>query len=344
MKLEEIVDILACPICKGPLALSDHSLGCGSCIMDYSIVDGIPILVSGVKGASGKASLIYGDPRGVKNFFDKRVNVNKRAHYGLGRFPSNGTVIDVGCGPGVLSILAARKGLRVIGLDFSYEMVAFARRKAQELGVESCSFLVGDSQELPFRTGSVDGILNYANLSHINDPERCLADMARVASPDGRVIIQSVNHFCLPILRRSKQGLGVQLKTFWRFFLDSLKSTPISGDHYLLHNPTYSFDDLQIDPGLRVDTSDIVSFHIHDLCRKYYEIQDYQTFPNFHGWHDELLPDLSTIRVRRRGAYRVKDYLFGLCQRIPFLHHMGTDIFLVCRPLRRSSIQLSQEF
>jgi SAM-dependent methyltransferase len=242
-------------------------------------------------------------------------------------------VIDVGCGPGVLSILAARKGLKVVGMDRSYEMVAFARRKARILSVEDCFFLVGDSQKIPFRAGSADWVLNYANLAHLRDPEGCLADMARVASKDGRVIIQSINHFCLPGLRRSKEGLGFQLQTFCRFLLDSFRPSRIVKNHYHLDSPSYTYDEKEANTEKRIDTHDIVSFYIYNLCRKYYEILHYETFPNFHGWHDRLLPDLNTEKVRRRGIYRLKDFLFGICQKIPFLHHMGTDLFLVCRPL-----------
>ncbi|MDA2915355.1 methyltransferase domain-containing protein [Nitrospinae bacterium AH_259_B05_G02_I21] len=333
MKLEEIIEILACPICHGSLFLGIGSLRCDPCNRNYSIVNGIPILIDGIEEPIGKASLVYGDPRGVRDFFNKRVYEIQRAHYGLDRLPSSGLVIDVGCGPGVSSMVAARRGLRVIGMDISFEMVAFARQKAHELGVEGCLFLVGDSQKLPFRSGSVDWILNYANLAHIRDPERCLADMARVASKDGKVIIQSINHFCLPGLRRSKEGLGVQLQTFGRFLLDAFKPSRITKDHYRLDNSMHTHEEKKANSSIRIDTHDIVSFLIHNLCRKYYEILHYETFPNFHGWHDRLLPDLSTEKVRRRGAYRLKDSLFGVCQRIPFIHHMGTDIFLVCQPL-----------
>src|ERR671910_456561 len=55
------------------------------------------------------------------------------------------TVIDVGCGSGVLSFVAARLGAhRVIGCDISEEAVEIARRNAKSLGLEdTCEFRVG---------------------------------------------------------------------------------------------------------------------------------------------------------------------------------------------------------
>jgi methylase of polypeptide subunit release factors len=91
------------------------------------------------------------------------------------------TVIDVGCGSGVLSFVAARLGAhRVIGCDISEEAVAVARRNAQELGLgDTCEFRVGSLFD-PVRELRADVVIG--DVSGIPD------EIAQVAGwfPDGR--------------------------------------------------------------------------------------------------------------------------------------------------------------
>jgi methylase of polypeptide subunit release factors len=91
------------------------------------------------------------------------------------------TVIDVGCGSGVLSFVAAKLGAhRVIGCDISEEAIAVARRNATDLGLEdTCEFRVGSLFD-PVRELRADIVIG--DVSGIPD------EIAQVAGwfPDGR--------------------------------------------------------------------------------------------------------------------------------------------------------------
>ena len=91
------------------------------------------------------------------------------------------TVIDVGCGSGVLSFVAAKLGAdRVIGCDISEEAVAVARRNARDLGLDdTCEFRVGSLFD-PVRELRADVVIG--DVSGIPD------EIAQVAGwfPDGR--------------------------------------------------------------------------------------------------------------------------------------------------------------
>jgi methylase of polypeptide subunit release factors len=93
----------------------------------------------------------------------------------------NDTVIDVGCGSGVLSFVAARLGAgRVVGCDISEEAVEVARLNAKHLGLEDrCEFRVGSLFD-PVRDLRADVVIG--DVSGIPD------EIARVAGwfPDGR--------------------------------------------------------------------------------------------------------------------------------------------------------------
>src|SRR5437870_13108125 len=91
------------------------------------------------------------------------------------------SILDVGCGPGYVSAAAAERGAIPIGLDFSEEMIAIAKKKFP--GVE---FQHGDAQNLPFPDNSFDRVVANFALLHLANPERAIAEAARVLKPGGR--------------------------------------------------------------------------------------------------------------------------------------------------------------
>jgi len=101
---------------------------------------------------------------------------------------SQGTrVLDVACGPGTLSLLAAEAGARVDALDFSPEMIALLRQRAPA-GVEP---RIGDGQNLPYADASFDAAFSMFGLIFFPDPPRGLRELHRVLVPGGRAVISS---------------------------------------------------------------------------------------------------------------------------------------------------------
>ncbi len=81
----------------------------------------------------------------------------------LGRLAAGGSVLDVGCGPGVPTAAAiARAGHRVTGIDISPRQIELARAQ-----VPSGRFLVGDVLEAVFEPGSFDAVVALFSLTHI---------------------------------------------------------------------------------------------------------------------------------------------------------------------------------
>lgn len=91
------------------------------------------------------------------------------------------SVLDVGSGPGYVSVAAAERGAIPIGLDFSGEMVGIAERMFSTI-----QFREGDAQNLPFAEESFDRVLANFALLHLSDPERACAEACRVLKPGGR--------------------------------------------------------------------------------------------------------------------------------------------------------------
>jgi SAM-dependent methyltransferase len=90
------------------------------------------------------------------------------------------SILDVGCGPGYVSAAAAERGAIPIGLDFSSEMIAIAKKMFSRI-----EFRQGDAQNLPFANASFNRVVSNFALLHLADPERACAEAARVLKPGG---------------------------------------------------------------------------------------------------------------------------------------------------------------
>ena len=107
--------------------------------------------------------------------------------------PDGARVLEVGCGPGHLSIRLARQhGLDVTGLDLDPAMIERARANAdrKEDGDEhGPSFLVGDVAALPFPDESFDLVVSTMSMHHWADPTAGMAEIDRVLRPGASALI-----------------------------------------------------------------------------------------------------------------------------------------------------------
>jgi SAM-dependent methyltransferase len=87
-------------------------------------------------------------------------------------------------------LLAARAGADVTGLDFAPRLIETARRRARDQGL-SVRFDVGDAEALPCAASSFDAISSAMGAIFAPDHEAVAAELARVASPGGRIAISA---------------------------------------------------------------------------------------------------------------------------------------------------------
>jgi len=107
--------------------------------------------------------------------------------------PDGARVLEVGCGPGRLSIRLARQhGLDVTGLDLDPAMIERARANADHPGngdERRPSFLVGDVASLAFPDESFDLVVSTLSMHHWADPTAGLAEIGRVLRPGARALV-----------------------------------------------------------------------------------------------------------------------------------------------------------
>jgi 2-polyprenyl-6-hydroxyphenyl methylase / 3-demethylubiquinone-9 3-methyltransferase len=102
------------------------------------------------------------------------------------------TLLDVGCGGGILAEDFARMGLRVIGVDPAPESIQAARAHAaaSDLPID---YRVGAGEELPFADGAFDVVACCDVLEHVDDVGRVIAEVARVLRPGGLFLFDTIN-------------------------------------------------------------------------------------------------------------------------------------------------------
>lgn len=127
-------------------------------------------------------SRLYASADGVNyHFHVRRDRVLQLLPEKLGR------VLDVGCGPGVMTEVVLQRGGTFDGLDLSPEMISEAREKFGHLN--DVNFAVGDIENIEASDNSYDQLICMAVIEYLKGPDRALAEMSRVLKPGGIAII-----------------------------------------------------------------------------------------------------------------------------------------------------------
>jgi 2-polyprenyl-3-methyl-5-hydroxy-6-metoxy-1,4-benzoquinol methylase len=125
-------------------------------------------------------------------------------------------LLDVGCGPGTITVdLAARVAPgRVVGLDVSAAPLAEARELAERTGT-AVTFVQGDVYALAEPDDSFDVVHAHQVLQHLADPVAALREMARVCRPGGVIAVRDVDYGAF-VTYPADEGLDRWLDLYYR--------------------------------------------------------------------------------------------------------------------------------
>jgi SAM-dependent methyltransferase len=100
-------------------------------------------------------------------------------------------VIDVACGPGTLSVLAAQRDCRVDAIDFAPLMIERLEARLRAEGLTSITPRVGDGQALPYEPATFAAGFSMFGLIFFPDRAKGFAELRRVIAPGGRALVAS---------------------------------------------------------------------------------------------------------------------------------------------------------
>jgi len=115
--------------------------------------------------------------------------------FSLGELHPGERVVDVGCGAGIDTLIAAKKAGsegRVIGVDMTPSMLKKARHAAEEMDLANVEFRKGYAEGLPIADKWADVIISNGVLNLMPDKAAALEEMSRVLKPGGRLQIGDI--------------------------------------------------------------------------------------------------------------------------------------------------------
>jgi ArsR family transcriptional regulator len=98
-------------------------------------------------------------------------------------------IADLGAGEGAFALLLAQRAKKVIAVDTSAKMIEVAREQALRHGIHNLEYRLGDMEEVPIRSASVDLVFFSQSLHHALHPDRALGQAHRILAPAGRIVI-----------------------------------------------------------------------------------------------------------------------------------------------------------
>jgi len=129
----------------------------------------------------------------------------------LASLPQSCCLLEIGVGTGGLLVDLRAKGDRVIGVDHAPAMLAAARQRVEESGLNDIELRLGEMEHLPLESASVDiGVINMV-LHHAPDPLTVLCEIFRVLKPGGLLVIAD-------LLRHQDEWMREKLADQWLGF------------------------------------------------------------------------------------------------------------------------------
>jgi ubiquinone/menaquinone biosynthesis C-methylase UbiE len=105
---------------------------------------------------------------------------------------AGGRVLDVACGPGIVTSQLAAVAREVVAFDLTPEMLERAKERCASAGRSNVLFKGGTATDLPFANDTFDAVVTRLSFHHFLDPRKALMEMLRVLKVAGTVVVADV--------------------------------------------------------------------------------------------------------------------------------------------------------
>ena len=101
-------------------------------------------------------------------------------------------VLDVACGPGLITFPFAKIAEKVTGMDITPEMIERAKVLQDKQGINNITWDIGNAYSLPYENNSFSMIVTRYSFHHLLKPSAALEEMIRVCKPGGKIVVIDV--------------------------------------------------------------------------------------------------------------------------------------------------------
>lgn len=163
-----------------------------------------------VVDAFDRQASYYATGRGQSPWFRAQVDIALKMLES-----EQGLILDIGCAAGAEIEPFRNRGFRIVGIDYSEEMLRLAHQRFGAL--DGVGFCRADAESLPFASASFDQVVCLGVFEYLSTYDRCLKEIKRVLRPGGMVIISvptrvSLDHISFSICTRTAIPLWRALK------------------------------------------------------------------------------------------------------------------------------------
>lgn len=130
------------------------------------------------------------------NFFSESL---REKSLSLANLVRGNTAADIGAGTGFMTEGLLQRGLQVVAIDQSAEMLHVLKKKFA--GYPGLDCRVGESENLPIVDASVDCVFANMYLHHVESPQTTITEMARILKPGGKLVITDLDEHRFMFLR-----------------------------------------------------------------------------------------------------------------------------------------------
>jgi ubiquinone/menaquinone biosynthesis C-methylase UbiE len=123
---------------------------------------------------------------------EKMLNLSlahQKALAPLLQYPKNSVFLEIGGGDGRFAFYLVKQGYQVIESDIAFGSVKKVQTIARKNNISNCYYAVIDAEILPFKNESLDAVFMVATLHHLPNPERAIAEVARILKTNGHFLI-----------------------------------------------------------------------------------------------------------------------------------------------------------
>jgi SAM-dependent methyltransferase len=155
---------------------------------------------------------------------EREIKAKKEVNFILKvlKIPKDALILDLACGAGRHSIELARRGYRVVGIDFKKDYINYCKEKAKKLSLDNVKFMQGDMRRLNFKNKFDFVISIYTSFGYFSDEEnlKVLKRIANALKKGGKLLIDVNNrdflikHFGKKGFTKLKEGYILEERNF----------------------------------------------------------------------------------------------------------------------------------